>query len=403
MSLNRRKFLAGTAAATVVASTASVPQIWASASQRAAFSAADRILVVIQLSGGNDGLNTVIPFGDDAYHRNRFATRIDKKSVVKIDDYIGWHPSLRVFSEMQQSGNLCIVNGVGYPNPNRSHFESMDIWHSALLAPPHRTGWVGRWFDEQAGGKTPNPVPGLHVGDEPLPLAMSGLNIMVPSLKSIESLRLASDDAVGSTIDAIGQAPETKQDLVDFLRQSRNTALAASRRLEAVAGANEIPKGYPRTELARKLAFVAKLIAIDFGPRVYYVTLGSFDTHSQQSEAHAALLSELGGAVAAFHKDLAAQGQADQVLSVCFSEFGRRVKENGSAGTDHGTAAPLFIAGQSLPTSLGKYPSLTELVDGDLVFNVDFRSVYATLLDQWLGIDSQTILGVKHETLRLIS
>jgi uncharacterized protein (DUF1501 family) len=401
MVLNRRTFLAGSAGAAVVASTTSVPRIWASANRRASLRDANRVLVVIQLSGGNDGLNTVIPYADDAYHRNRFATRIQATAVKKIDDYIGWHPSLDAFGELQQAGRLCIVQGVGYPNPNRSHFESMDIWHSARLVPPHRAGWLGRWFDEQAGGEMPNPVPGLHIGDEPLPLAMSGLNLMVPSLQSIESLRTESDEMVRAALDQVDASGESRDDLIDFLRRARQTALTASRQLDAIDGGSDLPRGFPRSELARKLAFVAKLIAIDFGPRVYYVSLGSFDTHSQQSNAHAALLNELGGAVAAFHRHLATQGDGDSVLTVCFSEFGRRVKENGSAGTDHGTAAPLFLAGPELPAKLGKYPSLTDLVDGDLVFNVDFRSVYAALLEQWLQIESQPILGQKYPVLKL--
>ena len=401
MSLNRRSFLVGSAA--VVASTSAVPRIWGAASRRASWANADRILVVIQLSGGNDGLNTVIPYGDDAYHRSRFATRIDQQSVLKIDDYLGWHPSLRGFAKMQEAGKLCIVQGVGYPNPNRSHFESMDIWHSALLTPPYRTGWIGRWFDGQADQKSSNLAPGLHLGDEPLPLAMTGLNIMVPSLKSIESLRVAADDTVRTAIEEIGQTLETKDELIEFLNQARQTALAANRRLEVLGGAQDVPRDYPRTELARKLALVSKLIGIDFGPRVYYVSLGSFDTHSQQANAHAALLAELSGAVAAFHSDLESGGRQEQVLTVCFSEFGRRVKENGSAGTDHGTAAPLFVAGPSLAQTAGKYPSLSELVEGDLVFNLDFRSVYATLLEQWLEIDSQPILGARYETLQLLS
>lgn len=400
MSLNRRRFLAGTAAG-VVASTTCVPRIWSSASRRASFLASERILVVIQLSGGNDGLNTVIPYGDDVYHRSRFATRIATESVLKIDDYIGWHPSLRGFADLQEAGNLCVVQGVGYPNPNRSHFESMDIWHSALLAPPHRTGWIGRWFDRQLADAHSNPVPGLHLGDEPLPLAMSGLNVMVPSLESIESLRVAGDETVQLALQEVDPVMETKDELLEFLNQARQTALSASRRLEAIGGGGEVPRTYPRSELARKLALVSKLISIDFGPRVYYVSLGSFDTHSQQANAHAALLTELSAAVAAFHHDLTSAGRPDQVLTVCFSEFGRRVKENGSAGTDHGTAAPLFVAGTKLPRTAGKYPSLSELVDGDLVYNVDFRSVYATLLEQWLGVESQKILGERFPALQL--
>jgi len=400
MTIQRRSFLAGGAAA-IVGSTLSVPKIFAAAGRRAMRIEADRVLVVIQLTGGNDGLNTVIPFADDSYHRNRFATRIEAPNILKIDDYLGWHPSLAGFSEMQQAERLCVVQGVGYPNPNRSHFESMDIWHSASLSPPHRTGWIGRWCDCQSTKDSADAIPGLHLGDEPLPLAMTGLNVMVPSMKSIESLRIASDETIRNALDSIGEV-DTKGELVDFLRQARQTALNAARRLESLDGSSDLPRGYPQTGLARKLAYVSKLIAIDFGPRIYYVTLGSFDTHSQQAAAHAALLSELSGAVAAFHKDLEANGRSDEVLTMCFSEFGRRVKENGSGGTDHGAAAPLFIAGGNLPRIVGKHPSLTELVDGDLEYKIDFRSVYATLLEHWLDVRSTDVLGDKFELLSLI-
>lgn len=401
MSLNRRGFLARASTA-IVGSTVAVPRIFAQAGRRAARDASQRVLVVIQLSGGNDGLNTVIPHGDDAYHRNRFATRVEPSAVLRIDDHIGWHPGLRGFANLQQSGKLCVVQGVGYPNPNRSHFESMDIWHSARLTPPQQTGWIGRWFDE-AKRQAPDSIPGVHLGDEPLPLAMSGLHVMVPSLKTIESLRVADDEAVRAALSDADPDIQSKDDLLGHLRRARETALAASRRLESLDSANHTSRGYPASDLARKLAFITNLLAIEFGPRVYYVTLGSFDTHSQQAAAHAALLSELGGAIEAFYGDLHSMGRADDVLTMCFSEFGRRVKENGSAGTDHGTAAPLFLAGTGLPPLIGAHPSLTDLVDGDLKFEIDFRSVYATLMDQWLRIDSAGILGEPFDQLPIFT
>jgi uncharacterized protein (DUF1501 family) len=336
------------------------------------------------------------------YHKNLFATRIADSNVLKIDDYLGWNPSLRGFSELQQAQRLCVVQGVGYPNPNRSHFESMDIWHSASLQPPHRSGWIGRACDEGSKAANPPTIPGLHLGDEPLPLAMTGLHVMVPSLRSIESLRIASDKTVRSAIDQLGGEAETKSELDEYLRKARQTALTTAQRLEEIDGLRETPQGYPGTDLARKLAFVSRLIQIDFGPRVYYVSMGGFDTHSQQPAAHAALLSELGGALAAFQTDLVSAGRDGDVLTMCFSEFGRRVKENGSAGTDHGTAAPVFFAGRDLPSIVGEHPSLTKLVDGDMEFRIDFRSVYATVLERWLDLDSQAILGDEFPQIKLL-
>lgn len=402
MQIHRRRFLAGTAAA-LVGSATPVPRIFAAANHRAVLRGANRILVVVQLTGGNDGLNTVIPYGDDEYHKNRFATRISTSDVLKVNEYLGWHPALRGFADLQQSGKLSIVQGVGYPNPNRSHFESMDIWHSASLSGPHRTGWLGRTCEIQSVGKNAATIPGIHLGTEPLPLAMTGLNVMIPSLASIESLRFASDETVRAAVAEIASDAQSKDELREYLRMTRQTALSAARRLESVEGAGDLPRGYPGTSLARTLSFVSKLIQIDFGPRVYYVSMGSFDTHSQQAAAHAALLNELGGAVAAFQSDLDQAGRSDEVLTLCFSEFGRRVKENGSAGTDHGTAAPLFVAGNNLPATVGSHPSLTKLVDGDLTHSIDFRSVYATVLARWLELDSKSILGEEFPLIEMLT
>ncbi len=422
MSWARRDFLLGSASAAVVASTAWVPQIWARTGRQAAQSLGEKTLVVLQLSGGNDGLNTVVPYGDDAYHRNRFATRIESNAVLKIDNYLGWHPAMSGLADLQQQSRLAIVQGVGYPQPNRSHFESMDIWHSAQMETPHHSGWLGRWLDSTsaraganaasqngAEGQTVRSIRALHLGDEPLPLALTGLNVMVPSLQSIESLRVTSDRSVREALRQLGtdevvsESNESRpHELLEFLEAARSTALEASQRLEAID--LQPGKAYGGSDLGRKLASVAQLIAADFGPRVYYVEIAGFDTHSQQAGAHAALLTEVSRSLAGFYDDLKAQGRADQVLTVCFSEFGRRVRENGSGGTDHGTAAPLLIVGpEGLPPLLGRYPSLVELDQGDLVHSVDFRSVYATLLEKWLGVPSEPILGGRFELLPLWS
>ena len=415
MNFSRRKFLLGSASAAIVASTHRVPRIWADANVRASLADGQRILVVVQFSGGNDGINTVIPYADDVYHQNRFATRIEPRAVLRIDDYLGWHPSLTELAAMQHEHRLSIVQGVGYPNPNRSHFESMDIWHSARLEPPHRTGWIGRWLDERqrsagakgaeltAGQTAENSIGALHVGDEPLPLALTGLNVMVPSLQSIESLRVTSDPVVrealaDSSAGHFGMVAANKNELLEFLQSARSIALTASKKLQSVEP--EDLKGYDGSPLSSKLASVAKLISIEFGPRVYYVEISGFDTHSQQPEAHAALLGEVSRAVSAFYADLRLRSLGDRVLTVCFSEFGRRVRENGSRGTDHGTAAPVIIAGpEGLPPLVNKYPSLTDLDSGDLKFTTDFRCVYATVLEKWLDVSSSEILGKRFEIL----
>lgn len=419
MAISRRRFLAGSAAA-VVASTTHVPRLWAAAN-RQAIGNQDRILVVVQLSGGNDGLNTVVPYADDVYHRNRYATRIAREQVRKLNDYLGFHPALAGFEELSRAQRLTVVPGVGYANPNRSHFESMDIWHSAQFAPPYRTGWLGRWIDSQlavaantsSSDNSPDRVAAkalqaMHLGDEPLPLALTGLNALVPSLRSIESLRVMPDDLVQAALqsDPTAEArPDTKNELLGFLQEARSTALTAAEQLRRIDPRELRQTGlYDGSNLARKLASVAQLIKIGFGPRVYYIELAGFDTHSQQVEAHAALLGELGRALQAFHQDLSDHGQGERVLSFCFSEFGRRVKENGSRGTDHGTAGPVFLAGpENMKPLLGTYPSLSDLEDGDLKYNLDFRRIYATLLEKWLNVPSQPILGEPHPLLELWS
>jgi uncharacterized protein (DUF1501 family) len=249
-------------------------------------------------------------------------------------------------------------------------------------------------------------IAALHLGDEPLPLALSGLNVMVPSLPSIESLRLAPETTVRQALSSIPAdagvgGAATKNELLRYLHSARATALAASKKLDAVAFAER--DGYDGSALARKLASVAQLISLDFGPRVYYVELAGFDTHSQQPEAHTALLGELGRGVAAFHADLRRRRLDDRVLTLCFSEFGRRVRENGSRGTDHGTAAPVIVAGPAgLPSLVGRHPSLTDLDEGDLKFHTDFRCVYATVLEKWLGVPSHEILGQPFDTLSFL-
>ncbi len=405
MSFTRRRFLAtGAASAAVVSGSTHVPgMLLQAAAAQSAASSTERVLVVVQLSGGNDGLNTVVPYADDVYARNRFETRIGAGTVHKINDYLGFHPAMEGMHRLFQEQHLSIVQGVGYPNPNRSHFESMDIWHTAQPAAnriSRQSGWLGKYLDarsEAGGDQSGEEVLGVHLGADVQPLALAGLNVQVPSIGSFDDFRF--DELGNRRLEAVRErliaATSAQSDaLVDHVRAAAQTALASSRRVRQAIHRADSSAEYPRTDLGKKLRGIAQLIHAGLATRIYYVTLDGFDTHSLQAESHAGLLTELSGAVTAFVDDLAKTGHSKRVLLACFSEFGRRVKENASRGTDHGAAAPMFLAGGSLRGGIvGKHPSLTDLDDGDLKFHTDFRRVYASILEGWLGVGSEPILG----------
>jgi uncharacterized protein (DUF1501 family) len=409
MSISRRDFLsAGATSAAVIATTTQVPHFLLEAAAAPGAAPYDRVLVVIQLTGGNDGLNTIVPYGDDQYHRNRFETRIRAADALPIDDYVGFHPRLRGLAQLLEAQQLAIVQGVGYPHPNRSHFESMDIWHTAMQAQGTRvSGWLGRYLDDQAGVAADAHVPAVHFGSRSQPLALAGLNVHVPSIDSIDGFRLRGLETrkLRERVQRATDAPRELADgLLGFLKSASQAALAASREVQQAVTDYSTPVDYPATDLANQLRSVAQLVDAGLATRIYYVTLDGFDTHSQQAEAHAALLGELGDALSAFLGDLSHHGHAERTAVLVFSEFGRRVKENASRGTDHGAAAPMFLAGGGVRGGvIGSHPSLTDLDDGDLRFHTDFRQVYATVLEEWLGAASQGVLQGKFDKLRLFA
>lgn len=364
---------------------------------------ADRVLVVVQLAGGNDGLNTVIPYADSLYGKNRQVLRIATESVLRINDHVGLHPALRPMHELHEAGQLAVLQGVGYPNPSRSHFRSMDIWHTASTADRlPAEGWLGRAMTRPEV-RRPGSLTAMHLGSQKLPLALVGRHSGVPSLNSLDDFRLqVAANARGGIRDIA--APERADATLQFLQQSTLQAYTASDRLEGLTGRYRSQVNYPGTELARKLKIVAQLIDSGFGTRIYYASLDGFDTHANQAQTHANLLTELAGAVKSFLDDVAQHGHRDRVLLMTFSEFGRRVKENGSRGTDHGAAAPLFLAGSKIKAgAIGTHPSLADLDDGDLKHHTDFRSVYASILERWLGCPSETVLGGRFESLPIWS
>ncbi len=356
-----------------------------------------RVLVVVQMTGGNDGLNTIIPHSHDVYLKNRKRLRIAKADTLAIDKRHGLHPAMAGFADLLEAGLLGIVPSVGYPNPNRSHFESMDIWHTCQRKTAVRNdGWLGRFLDNTRQGDALN-IPAIHLGHEKQPLALSSQNIRVPSVTSLDRFRL-NDSAkrLRRTVTNIGKSAAPGGDLLGFVQTSTGSALSASEQIEAASGHYKTGIKYPDSGLAQKLKTVAQLIDSGLKTRIYYVTLDGFDTHSRQAPAHEALLRELSGALDAFVRDMDEHGHGDRVLTMSFSEFGRRLQENASEGTDHGAAAPAFLAGNRVKSGLiGKHPSLHDLHDGDVKFHTDFRQVYATMLDQWLGVESAPILGGK--------
>lgn len=407
MNLSRRKFLSTLAGGSAVLSLSGrVPHFLAQAAAAEIAGSGDTILVVLQLTGGNDGLNTVVPYAHDAYQKARPKLAIAAKKVLKINDDIGLHPSARGFSELLDGGKLAIVQGVGYENPNRSHFESMDIWHTCVRkGSPRATGWLGRFLDASQRPQDVDP-PAIHVGFEKLPLALAAENARVSSFGSPESFRLqdGGSQQLRDAIHALAKDSQQPTDsLMNFLQSSTTSALATSERISEVLGNYQTPVEYPDTALATRLKTIAQLIDAGLKTRVYYVELDGFDTHSQQAAAHAALLQQLGGAVKAFVEDVEHHGHGERVLTMSFSEFGRRVAENASEGTDHGAAAPMFVAGSRVKAGLiGEHPNMDKLEDGDLKFHTDFRQVYATILDQWLQWPSKTILEGEYSPVELL-
>jgi uncharacterized protein (DUF1501 family) len=407
MQTTRRQFLSSALGSSAVISlSSSTPGFLLEAAAQEQKSRGDTILVVLQLSGGNDGLNTVIPYADDAYHRARPKLRIAAENVLTIDDSAGFHPAMQGFAKLLEADTLSIIQGVGYPNPNRSHFESMDIWHSCRRKTEQRPdGWLGRYLDGTAKNDGSD-VPAIHLGREQQPFALAARNVRTPSIRSVERFQLKSgvDKTFRNTINEITAVERSgKNGLLSFVQSSTTSALSASRRIEKAAANYKTNVKYPQTGLAQKLRTIAQLIDANLSTRIYYVTLGGFDTHSQQAAAHSALMAEFSSAVSAFIEDIAAHDRGDRVLLMAFSEFGRRVKENASVGTDHGAAAPMYFAGKNVKAGLiGKQPSLTELSDGDLKFHTDFRQVYATVLEKWLNWNSEPVLGKKFQTLEFL-
>jgi len=374
----------------------------------------DTVLVVVQLSGGNDGLNTVVPFEDDEYSRNRPTLRLSPNKIHKINSRLGFHPRMGAFMRLYEQGHLSIIQGVGYPNSDRTHETAMRIWHTAAPEKPGcQTGWLGRTVDSIRELNSIN-TPVVFVGSIARPFGLNAKNVVVPSIRSLQNLtihEIPGHPKYKSQRKHAAELPRPNQNnsLMHFLQQCTLNAYTNSERIEAVMKNTANTAEYPRFELANSLRMVAQLIRIDIGIRIFFTELGGggiggFDNHANQLGNHCSLLHHLSESIAAFINDLKRDKLLNRVLLMTFSEFGRTVKENGRRGTGHGAAAPIFLAGGRLKGGLvGPHPSLSDLDNGALKFHTDFRSVYATMLDRWLGFDRSKVLDKQFEPLNILN
>lgn len=398
MSISRRKFIGQSALAT--AGGLMVPMFLKGFDGRnTLFNNSNNKLVIIQFSGGNDGLNTVVPYQNDIYYQQRPNIAIKKSEVLKLTDELGFHPALQPLQKLYDNGELSIINNVGYPNPDRSHFRSMDIWHTASDASEYlSTGWLGRYLDQN--NKSNHQA--LEM-DDTLSLALKGMEHSGFATSDPKRLQRTVKTPIIKALTKHHHEHEHEEN-VAYLYQTLANTVSSSDYLFEKAKTQSSKQDYPKNQLGKSLKQTAELIISGSDTQIYYVTLNGFDTHANQIMSHERLLKAYAQAIAAFVKDLKQYNQWNDTMIMTFSEFGRRVKENGSRGTDHGTAGNLYLMGGKLKKA-GFYngaPNLSNLDKGDLIHSMDFRRVYATLLNKWLKVDDQTILNKQFKTLGIV-
>ena len=385
--MNRRQFL--TLTGTFTGGSLLLPDFLHAFGSQKSLVIGEQCLVFVQLNGGNDGLNTFIPFEDALYYDLRPKIALSKDDVISSTNGMAFHPALKGFATMHQNGDLSILQNVGYPEPVRSHFRSQEIWQTAPTNQEYlNDGWLGRYLDLQCKEHQ----------------ATAGIN-----LDRIDNLALKGMEPHSITVkDPARFNVKTKQEndiklsdnpQLDFVRKIANSVIESSVDIQnAIAKSTALDVIYPKTELAKNLEWISKLIKGNLNSKVYYTSLGGFDTHDNQLAIHKNKLADLNDAVYSFYQDLKNSQQLQNVTIVVFSEFGRRVKDNGR-GTDHGTAAPMFIiGGNNQGKIIGKNPNLSDLDNGDLKYETDFRSVYASLLQNKLNFDA-TKIGIKNKAL----
>ncbi len=375
-----------------------IPSFLANTARAAEAEKDRRVLVVVQLDGGNDGLNTVVPFADDNYARLRPKLKLTQDKLIKINDQLTFHPALKSFGGLLDDGRLSIVQGVGYPNPDRSHFRSMATWHTAQVdeSEQGQYGWLGRAMDLQSAA----PPQAVYSSPGSVPVALWGRRSTTAVIKSKQELAL---DAPAALLKAAATSAADGSELSRFVADASQQAFATCERLAPMLAADKsFTNDDQPSRLANHLATISALIKAGTTARVFYAVQGGYDTHAAQSSSHYGLLSELSGALKKFFADLDASGLADRVLLVAFSEFGRRAAENASEGTDHGAAAPVFVAGPNLASRIiGPAPNLADLDQGDVRMSIDFRQLYASILEGWFNLPAATVLGGKFASIPL--
>lgn len=396
---SRRRFLK---TSSLVSLTPMLPAVLGHTARAAGADKDDTVLVVVQLEGGNDGINTVVPFADDGYGKARKKLRLKEDDLLKLDDHVALNPSMEAAKELFDDGRLSIIQGVGYPNPDRSHFRSMKIWQTASLDAADHTGngWLGTALDHKlADSKSEGAdADAVFIGKDEMPPALWGRRSSAITLAKAEDLQveLASQTQLDDPSVTGGS------DLDQFVRRQTSSAFQAA---AAFAEQNDRAKSeakYPNYKLAQNLKLVSAMLRGGNPARVFYTVQNGYDTHADQRFTHANLLREFSRSTKAFLDDLKSTGLDQRVVVLAFSEFGRRVAENDSAGTDHGTAGPVFLAGSPVQAGLvGTAPDMTDLVDGDVKSNIDFRRVYATILQKWLDVPAKKILRGEYQSLNL--
>ena len=379
MQLSRRQLLVHGAGAGVLARWLPLLAARADAARQ------ERVLVVLHLQGGNDALNMVVPHRQDRYYVLRPTLALKRSALHALDDDHGLHPAMNDLAALYAEGRLTVVQAVGPPHPDRSHFRATEIWHTGCpLGPSPGIGWLGRLSD-QIWQREPGSMPALHVGDDEVPLALVGREYVAPSVSAELGLQLAELEGLDAARAGLLDASDGAGD-VAFLRDVARGAYRAVERMERATERPD-PVSYPDLPLARRLQRIARLLEGGFETRVFFATLSGFDTHARQAAQHASLLEQLSRSLGAFERHLAAAGLSERVATVVFSEFGRRAAENASRGTDHGAAAPvLVLGGPGRGGMRGSAPDLEALEDGDVPFQADLRSLWSTFEQEWMGL-----------------
>ena len=397
MLIKRKEFLQ---IGSLASASLMMPKFLKAFEKRTAVPPGNKVMVVLQFSGGNDGLNTVIPIRNDIYYKARPKLGIQKEQSLQLTDECGLNPALPFFKNLFDEGSLGIMNNVGYPNPDHSHFRSMDIWQSASDSNQYvATGWLGRYLDAQCDG-CGKPTQALEI-DDVLSLALKGEELKGLALTDPKKLYSSSNERFFREINA---SHDHEEATADYLYKTLSETLSSADYIYEQSRLHPSSQTYPPTQLGKNLKTICSLILSDINTKVYYVSLGSFDTHVNQENQQKRLFTELNDAMASFVKDLKDNNRFQDVTIMTFSEFGRRVAQNASGGTDHGTANNMFFIGGGLKKKglLNPMSDLNNLYQGDLKYTIDFKSVYATLLHNWLDANDEKILGKKFEIMDFV-